>query len=60
MRALAEGGHLQHAVGTSSKELGAIIEMQLKLFLIRKQELAMRAGLADFNAVILEVINGFP
>jgi hypothetical protein len=34
--------------------------MFLKLFLIRKQELAMRAGLADFDAICLEVINGFP
>ena len=51
MRAILEEGYLQHAGGTSSKELGAIVEMVLKLFLIRKQVLAMRAGLADFDAI---------
>jgi hypothetical protein len=59
MRAILEGGYLQHAGGTSTKELGAIVEMVLKLFL-RKHVLAIWAGLADFDAILLEVIDGFP
>ncbi len=55
-----EGGNLQRASGTTSKKLWAIVEMLLELFLIRKQLMAMRAGLMDFNTVSLEVINSVP
>ena len=60
MMDLLEGGYLQSAHATTSKELRAILEMLLKLFLIRKQQLAMRAGFADFNTITLEVIDSLP
>ena len=60
MRAPLERGNLQLAGGTASEELRAMVEVLIKLFFIRKQALAMRAGLADLDAISLEVIYGFP